>query len=99
MRVEGESMIGEVRVEGRSTSGEVQVKGEQSTSSDGKEQDSTVKRPRLEISAPWLPYHYRSGLITFLEMTCSMLHYCCTQASQGSLDCRRRTQRLLLPNF
>ena len=47
-RVEGESMSGEGRVEGESTSGEVRVMGEQSTSNDGEEQDSTVKRPRLE---------------------------------------------------
>ena len=47
-RVEGESTSGEARVEGESTSGEVRVMGEQSTSNDGEEQDSTVKRPRLE---------------------------------------------------
>ena len=47
-RVEGESTSGEASVEGESTSGEARVMGEQSTSNDGEEQDSTVKRPRLE---------------------------------------------------
>ena len=47
-RVEGESTSGEGRVQGESTSGEARVMGEQSTSNDGEEQDSTVKRPRLE---------------------------------------------------
>ena len=47
-RVEGESTSGEARVEGESTSGEGRVMGEQSTSNDGEQQDSTVKRPRLE---------------------------------------------------
>ena len=47
-RVEGESTSGETRVEGESTSGEVRVTGELSTSNDGEEQNSAVKRPRLE---------------------------------------------------
>ena len=36
------------RVEGESTSGETRVEGERSTSNDGEEQDTAVKRPRLE---------------------------------------------------
>ena len=47
-RVQGESTSGEGRVQGESTSGEGRVQGEQSTSNDGEEQDTTVKRPRLE---------------------------------------------------
>ena len=47
-RVVGESTSGEARVEGESTSDEARVEGEQSTNNDGEEQDSTVKRPRLE---------------------------------------------------
>ena len=47
-RVEGETTSGETRIEGESTSGEARVTGERSTSNDGEEQDSAVKRPRLE---------------------------------------------------
>ena len=47
-RVEGESTSGDARVEGESISGETMVTGEQSTSNYGEEQDSAVKRPRLE---------------------------------------------------
>ena len=47
-RVEGESTSGETRVEGESTSGEARFTGERSTSNDGEEQNSAVKRPRLE---------------------------------------------------
>ena len=51
-RVEGESTSIEARVEDKLTSREARVEGEltriESTSSDGEEQDATVKRPRLE---------------------------------------------------
>ena len=51
-RVEGESTSIEARVEDELTSSEARVEGEltriESTSSDGEEQDATVKRPKLE---------------------------------------------------
>ena len=97
-RVRDESTSGEAGVEGQLTSGEARVWGGSTKDEARVTDEQSTSEEDLRISAPWLLSHYRSGLITSREMTCAMLHYCCTQTSQESLACRRWTQLLLLPN-